>query len=117
QLRWTIVNLATAPLRRRFLQSAFFDHKGCDLVYPLTALQIRKDERSFPAHSQRVRFHYLKVRAYQGSQINFVDHQEIGACDARAALARYFFSFSNIDHIDRQVLQLGAEGCSEIVAA
>jgi hypothetical protein len=34
----------------------------------------------------------------------------------RATLARYFFTFRDVDHIDRQVRQLGAEGCRKIIA-
>src|SRR5262249_23707602 len=55
----------------------------------------------------RIRFHDFKVCAYQRSQIYFVYDEKIGAGDPRATLARYLFTFRDIDHIDRQVGQLG----------
>ncbi len=69
------------------------------------------------AHSQRIRFHHLKVRSYQRSQIYLVDDEKIGARNTRAALARYLFAFCDIDDVDGKVGQLGAEGCLDLVAA
>src|SRR5262249_53349206 len=51
------------------------------------------------------------------SQIYLVDNEQIGTGDAGATLARYFFTSRDVDHIDRQVRQLGAEGCRKIIAA
>jgi hypothetical protein len=43
---------------------------------------------------------FLKVCAYERSQIYLVDDEKIGAGNTGAALARNFFAFRDIDHID-----------------
>src|SRR5262245_13741847 len=102
-------------LRSRLCQSALLNDEACDLIDTLTTLQIGKNERALCAHSQRIRFHYLKVCADQRSQIDLVDDEKIGARNTRAALARYFFTCCDVDHIDRQIGQLGTEGCRKII--
>ena len=52
-----------------------------------------------------------------GREVDLVDDQQIGFGDARAALARNFIAGGDVDHVERKVGKLGAEGCREIVAA
>src|SRR6478752_2223588 len=52
----SILKLLTAlRLRSRFRQSTVLDNKVCDLLHTFAALQIRKNEGSFYAHSQSIR--------------------------------------------------------------
>lgn len=66
---------------------------------------------------------------------HFVDHEEIGVCDTRSALTRYFVStlrthgiseapsdvdceyYRNVDDIDNKICQLSGIVRSEIVAS
>src|SRR5262249_57239893 len=50
-------------------------------------------------------------------KIDLVDHQEIGAGDAGAALRRYLVAGRDVDDVDGEVGELGREGGGEIVAA
>src|SRR4029453_7956288 len=102
--------------RGRLSQSALFDDKACDAIDTFAVFQICKNERPLDPHSQRIRFHHLKVRSYQRSQIYLVDDEKIGARNTRAALARYLFAFCDLDDVDSKVGQLGAEGCLDLVA-
>ena len=52
-----------------------------------------------------------------GRQIDLVDHQEVGARDARASLARNLLALGDVDDVDRRVDQLGAERGRQVVAA
>src|SRR5579871_5111014 len=94
---WTSIG----QLRSRHRQSALLDNKARNLFDTQAALQIRKDERPFAAHSHCVPFHYLKARTYKRSQIYLVYNEKIGARNPRATLARYFVTLRDVDHIDR----------------
>ena len=50
-------------------------------------------------------------------EIDLVDHQQVGTGDAGAAFARDFLALRHVDHVDRDVGELRAEGGGEIVAA
>ena len=52
-----------------------------------------------------------------GREIDLVDHQEIGARDAGAALGGNLVAGGDVDDIDRQVGKLGRKSGSEIVTA
>src|ERR1700756_4724159 len=97
-------------------QSAFLDDKACDSLDTFAALQIGKNERPLDTHSQSVRFHYLKICAYEGSQIYLVDDEKIGAHNPGAALPWNFLAFRYIDHVNGQVGEFGAEGCRKVIA-
>src|SRR6267142_562775 len=98
-------------------QSAVVDDERRDLLQALAALQIREHERTLATQPQRVRFHHREIRAHQRSEIDLVDHQQIGPGDSRAAFPGDLFAFRDVDDVDRQVRQLRAERRREIVAA
>src|SRR5205823_1771664 len=50
-------------------------------------------------------------------QVRLVDHQQVGPGDAGAALARDLVAARDVDDVDAQVRQLGAEGRGQVVAA
>ncbi|STD22923.1 Uncharacterised protein [Enterobacter asburiae] len=52
-----------------------------------------------------------------GARVGFIDHQKIGFGDPRPALARNFFPFGHVDHVDGQIRQLGAERRAQVIAA
>ena len=50
-------------------------------------------------------------------EINFVDDQQIGARDARPALARDLLALGDIDNIDGEIGEFRTEGRGKVVAA
>ena len=48
-------------------------------------------------------------------QIDFVDHQQITFCDARATFPRDFLTCSHINHVKCQVAQFRAEGRRQVI--
>ena len=67
-------------------QPTFVLDETGDLVDSLSRAQIAKDERPRAPHALGVAFHECERGADMGRQIDLVDHQEVGAGDARAAL-------------------------------
>ena len=65
----------------------------------------------------RVALHDAEVGADERREVDLVDHEEVGARDAGAALARDLLAGGHVDHVDREVGELGAEGRGEVVAA
>jgi hypothetical protein len=66
-------------------QSTFLNDEVCNRFNSFDALQIRKNEGPLPAHSERVRFHYSKIRPHQRSQVDLIDNEQAGARNPRAA--------------------------------
>ncbi len=84
---------------------------------PTPAAQIREHERPVAAHLAGVALHHFERRAHVRRKIDLVDHQQIRAHDARAALARNLVAARHVDHVDRNVHQFRAERRGQIVAA
>src|SRR5216683_3260603 len=70
------------------LEPAGAGDEAGDLGDALVLLQIGEQEGTLAAHLARIAVHHLKARPHQRREIDLVDHQEIGARDARPALAR-----------------------------
>src|ERR1700741_2720810 len=98
-------------------QATLLNDEIGDRFYSFTAFQIRENERPLPAHSESVRFHDPKIRPYQRSQIDLVNDEKVGAGNPRTTLTRNLLTFSNVNYVDRQVRQFGAESCSQIIPA
>ena len=98
-------------------QTTALEDEACYGIDSFSGLHIRKDKRAFSPHPQRIRFHDVETCAYKRSQIDLVDDEKIGARNTGSALARNLFAGRDIDHIDRQVRQLGAEGRRKVIAA
>jgi hypothetical protein len=79
--------------------------------------QIREQKRPVAAHLARVAIHHFERSSHIRRQIDFIDHQQIGADDARSALARDLVAAGHVDHVDGGVHQLRAERRRQIVAA
>src|SRR5574343_788463 len=69
------------------------------------------------AHACGVLLHHLQIGAHMRGQVGLVDDEQVALGDAGAAFARDFFACGHVDHVDRQVRQLGAEGGGQVVAA
>src|ERR1041384_2747198 len=67
-------------------EPAFVLDEAHDRVDPVSGFQVREDERPYPAHLLGVTLHHLKRRSDVGRKIDLVDHQQVGASDAGAAL-------------------------------
>ncbi len=73
---------------RTFRRLQFFFQPLEDAVKAHVLSEIGEQERPRASHLARVAIHHFQRGADVRSQINFVDHQEIGSRDSRAALAR-----------------------------
>src|SRR5690606_28467152 len=69
------------------------------------------------AHPLRVAVHHLKARADQRGEVDLVDHQQVRAGDARAALAGDLVAGRDVDDVDGDVRKFRAEGGGQVVAA
>src|SRR5271155_5625865 len=87
------------------------------LVAPLPRLHVRKGERPRLAHARGVGRHHFERGADVRGEVDLVDHEQVGARDAGAALARDFLAARDVDDIDRDVGEFGRERRCEIVAA
>lgn len=88
-----------------------------DLIDADAMFHLREDEWARAAHFLRVTRHDFKIRPHAGSQIGFVDHEQIGLGDPWPALARDLVSAANVDDLNREVRQFPAEARGQIVAA
>ena len=50
-------------------------------------------------------------------EVDLVDHEQVGVRDCGAAFCRNFVAAGNVDHVDRRVGEIGAEGRSKVVPA
>src|SRR5690606_37756669 len=88
-----------------------------DAVHAFAGLQVREDEGPLIAHFRGVSGHHLERGADVRRQIRFVDDEQIRAGDTRAALAGDLVAGGDVDDVERQVAEIGAEGRREVVAA
>jgi len=65
--------------------------------------QAGHDEGAVGAHAAGVFGHGVEVDADVGSEVGFVDDQQVRAGDAGAAFAGDFFAAGDIDDVDRQI--------------
>ena len=68
-------------------------------------------------HRLGVPAHHLEVGPDQRGQVDLVDHQQVGAGDAGAALARHLVPAGHVQHEDLGVHQPVAEGGGQVVPA
>ncbi len=84
---------------------------------PSPVLRLVKTKRALAAHPPRVAVHDFEAGADQGCQIGLVDDEQVGAGDARAALARDLVAGGDVDDVDRQIGEFGRKGRGKVVAA
>lgn len=91
------------------------------LIQPLPGLEVGHHERLESlcggAHAARVRLHHVQVGAHVRGEVGLVDDEEVALGDARAALAGDLLAGGDVDDVDGEVAQLGAEGGCQVVAA
>ena len=68
-----------------------------------------------PRNAPRVALHHGEIGADQRREVDFVDHQEVGAGDPGSALARDLVAGGDVDDVDREVGELRAEGGGEVI--
>src|SRR6516225_6457434 len=98
-------------------QPALSNEEIDDPVESFTGLQVGEEKGPRAAHALRVTPHDLEVGADQRRQIDLVDDQKVRSGDAGSALARDLVAGRDIDHVDRQIGELGREGGGKVVAA
>lgn len=69
------------------------------------------------AHAGGVGVHHIQIGAHVGGQVGLVDDEQVALGDARAALARDFLAGGDVDDVDGEVREFGAECGGQIVAA
>src|SRR4051794_12393298 len=99
------------------VEAAGFGDETDHLLHTHAALEVRHDIGPIAAHAAGVAFHHGEVGADHWCQVRLVDHQQVGACDARAALPRDLLAAGDVDDVDGEVGEFGAEGGRQVVAA
>ena len=79
--------------------------------------QIGEYIRLVAAHAPGVALHHVEAGADVRREIDLVDHQQVRARDAGAALARDLLALRDVDDVDGDVGKLGRERRRQIVAA
>ena len=80
-----------------------------DVGDAIARAQVRHHERPLPAHPGRIPPHDLQRRADIRREVDLVDHQKVGARDARPALRRDFVAGGDVDDVDGQIGQFRRE--------
>src|SRR4051794_21036794 len=83
--------------------------EGHYLVEALPGLEVREHERTIAAHLARVAIHDLERRTDMRREVDLVDDEEIALHDAGAALARDLVPGRDVDDVQREIGELGAE--------
>ncbi len=84
---------------------------------PSPGAHVGEDERPRPAHALGVALHHLEGGADMRGEVDLVDDQQVGPGDPGAALRRDLVPRGDIDHVDREIGELGRKRRGEIVAA
>lgn len=79
------------------------------------AADVGEQKRPLAAHLFRIALHDFQACTDIRSQINLVDDEKIGPCNARAAFPRNLIALSDIDNKDRGVHKLRTERSGEVV--
>src|SRR5215510_9156041 len=87
-------------------QSALVLDETGDGVDALARAQIAEHEGTRSAHALGVALHDRERSADVGREIDFVDHEQVGTRDARAAFGRNLVAGGDVDDIERQVREL-----------
>jgi hypothetical protein len=80
-------------------------------------LDLRENKRAIAAHLFCVTLHHLQVGSHCLGQICFVDHEQVGLCNPRAAFARNLITARDINDLNGVVSQLAAEAGGEVITA
>jgi len=88
-----------------------------DGIQALPGLEVGEHERALAAHFLRVALHHFERGADHGREVDLVDHQEVRLHDPGPAFTRDLVAGRDIDHIQRQIREFGADRGGEIVAA
>src|ERR1700745_74422 len=81
-----------------------------DGVDALAGAQIAEHEGARAAHAPGVALHDRERGADVGREIDLVDHEQVGARDARAAFGRNLVAGGDVDDVKRQVRELRRKG-------
>src|SRR5215468_7056877 len=84
-------------------------------IQPFAGHEVREDERPVTAHSAAIPIHDAKIGFDIRSKINFIDDEEVRACDAWSALARNLVALGHIDHVDGVIRKFRTEGCGKVI--
>src|SRR5580700_9824319 len=98
-------------------QSALALDERRDLGDAGAGANVGEYERSVAAHLAGVSVHDFEARADVRCEVDLVDHQQVAAGDAGAALAGDLVAGGDVDDVYGQVGQFWAECGGEVVAA
>src|SRR6266853_3874381 len=88
-----------------------------DPVGPFAGFEVGEDEGSVAAHPTSVAVHDFEAGTDQRGEVDLVDDEEVGTGDPRSPFARNLVAGRDVDHVDRQIGELGREGRGKVVAA
>ena len=91
-------------------QAAVLFDEGGDFRDPLPCPDIGEDEGAVAAHFFGVAVHDVQAGADEGGEVDLVDDQQVAAGDAGAALAGDLVAGGDVDDVDGEVGEFGAEG-------
>src|SRR5690348_7228308 len=86
------------------------------LIEPLARLEIGEYERQITAHTAAIPIHDTEICADMRSEIDLVDHEQIGTSNPRTTLARDLIAGRHINDIDHLIGEFRTECRSQIVA-
>src|ERR1700719_319320 len=90
---------------------------GHDRVQADGIAQIREHKGQIASHFSRVTVHDFERGTHVRSKINFVYYKQVRASDPRTALARHLIATGDVDDVDPDVDELGAERGCKIIAS
>ena len=91
-------------------EHALLQDEGDDFFQPYPVVQVGEDEGAFAAHFFAVPVHDVEGGVDLFGDVDFVDDQHVGFGDAGAALAGDFVAGGDVDDVEGQVAEFGAEG-------
>ena len=87
------------------------------LIHMFAAADVREQERTVATHFFGISFHNFQACPYIGSQVDLIDHQQIGTGDPGTSFSGDLVAFCHINDKDGGVSQFRGEGSGKIVSA
>src|SRR5690625_1578542 len=92
-----------------------FADPGQNLVQAVVGLQLGEDERFIAPEFAGVFVHHVQVGTDVGSQIGFVDDEEVRFDHALAGFAWNLLTLGDVDNVHRKIDEFGAEGGRQVI--
>src|SRR5581483_10522841 len=87
-----------------------------DVRHAGAVFDLREEEGAVASHPGGVPPHDFQVRSDGSGEVGFVDNEQVGLGDARAAFARDFVAASDVNDVNSVIGQFAAEMGGQVVA-